>query len=228
NVVYSDSEETLSRTISLTQAGVGSRDTEINVADLTGTYKAVAKAQYSYGTVYETTWNLIIMKNGTDSLYIDGLLPYTAGQYVNFGDQRVSAVACLNEKSEIVVPSGMASCMVQTYYGNYHVGYTPCVQYNRESGSAYYDNDFPALTFTYDSSTQTWTSDYGVICAGCTKKDISTLSIFVSTIYPSITLTRTGSDTPDASSDASNLSASATSGALSAGKTQRAHSVRGK
>ncbi len=227
NFLYSCSEGSLNQTITVLQAGGGSRDTEFNTADMTGTYKASAKALYSLGTLYNVTWTLIIMNKEDGSLYIDGLLPFTEGSYDSLGDNRASATAYLNENSELVVPSGMASCQVQTYYGSYYVGYTPCIQYNYLSGVIYYDDDFPDLTFTYDSSTGTWTADYGIICVGCTDQNIDSLSIFVDQVFPSVTLTKTSDYTPDVSSVGSGAGDPASTG-LSADKAQKARSLSGK
>ncbi len=164
----------------------------VDFAAVVGTYTAEGYTYYSAGVAAETTWTLKIYESSKSGyyLFIDGLVPYTAGKYP---DSEAFIAQALYSDGKITIPAQATGSYFTS--NGYYIGWYPCSKF--ENDSWYRSEDVTNVTFTYDSVTDTWTSDYGVFCA-LFLYNIPSFSYFVGFMdvaNPGITLKRTSTST---------------------------------
>ncbi len=162
-----------------------------DLSSVIGTYTAEGYTYSSSSMAAETTWTLKIYEssNSDYDVFIDGLIPYAAGQYP---DTEAYIAQATYSNGQLVIPAQTTGYRVNNLY----VGWYPCTLYvegSGWSGSA----SVTDLTFTYDSATDTWTSDYGEFLAGFLYNNAiySYFYAFLDVANPTITLKRTSTST---------------------------------
>lgn len=169
----------------------GDDEIDERLSELIGTYTA-------YGTVYgqgytytETKWSFSIYRysgSGDYDLYIDGCVPFMAGFIYTYGDDRAS-VGAYYKDGQIVIPAQMTNCSMSTTLGSsYYLGYVICLE-------TYEDNSFSfdrtsSVTLTYNSTTGSWESDYGIILEGFESNSITSTNHHLQLVYPPFTITK--------------------------------------
>ncbi len=143
---------------------------------ITGTYTA-SGAALSGGALVRTSWEMNIMDHDTEegAYFMDGIVPLLEGSYATYGNNGLSVVCYLSEDGgKITVPPQVCSSM---YFSTYYLGVVPGEIYDEGNGlSAAYSTEF-GVTFSYDTSSGTWISDYAVLLLALTKAAIDEDSI---------------------------------------------------
>ncbi|MCD8312612.1 MAG: hypothetical protein LUC24_00445, partial [Bacteroidales bacterium] len=81
-----------------------------------------------------------------------------------------------------------------------YICYTALIDYvfdtSKNTGTLKIGADWTDCTFTYDSSNETWTSDYGIVLGLCSDTDdITTMSGMYEALVPSISIRRRSAST---------------------------------
>ncbi len=170
----------------------GGTHSSVDLSSVLGTYTAKGYAYSEDGEAVETTWTLKIYESyesGYD-IFIDGLVPLCASQYPDT-DAYIAQATYTDGK--IVIPAQLTG--YKDASTGYYIGWYPCSRY--DNGSWYRNGSFTRCTFTYDSGTDTWTSDYGEFLAVFSYASASSTyfyGLYDATI-PGVVLTRTSTET---------------------------------
>ncbi len=162
----------------------GVYQTTVTISDLDHPLSTIAGSYTASGTSYwdgAETWDVAFYTDSEDTsiIWIDGINPYIAGYYANYG-----TAYCVYG----TVSSDLSTITVETPFllGGYYSGYYALILLF--DGTYYYTGG--DLTLTWDESTQTWTSDYGVgLCASSTA-DLEGYAGFFDLMNPPITFTK--------------------------------------
>ncbi len=191
-VFYSSSYGVLEQTVAVIQDHLSDSDSGSgDVSELIGTYRAQGLTYYDEAIAVDSTWTLKIFA-GTDGVIIDGLVPASCGMYPSTA--AYAAKGRLDSAGRLVIPSQLTGS-VHTPTG-FYIAYTPCTGFTNEDGW-YFAKTGPDCTFTYDSSTDSWTSDYGeFLCLVSSQTDPwNNFAGFFDVNNPGINITKLSSST---------------------------------